>query len=524
MTESVEHTKYSRPLIFLTSISFLGVGCVLKLNSDKISKSLVFISQLDLKLTTNSSIIQKSSSNTQFLPPFPPYNSPELQNPTIYGINDFYTQRETNTSTKPAFFSTKTTNPTILFYNNPWMGFPPRSYKLCGPEFTCIVKTSKSPEELRNADAVIVHPVFTKLEDQKGSIFRDFISKVRTERQMYLFLQWESPEFHTGDYREFNNFFNATLTYRQDSSFLFPYDSIVGLKLRAYFEEKTRKKLGLGDFTNITIEQLYKNPDRARILDENFIKVPRKEKLFGVAAVVSNCRSPYRSNTIKKLNKLLKNPDGTPALNYMGRCDLLDKAGNARGAKVYKKFKTGSGFAGLYKLAMRHKFFLSIENSRCRYYITEKFFENALLAGSVPIVAGAPRVDYEMIAPKSSFIHVDDFSSLEDLAGYVNYLMVNETAYNEYFNWWDSSKISSDFRLSNIEDYKKSGFCKLCSVLKDINSGKGRHWPAIENFQKYWYGSDQGTSYKSTCRRVRGEGHDKIRWRRDLSLLSDLFY
>ena len=227
-------------------------------------------------------------------------------------------------------------------------------------------------------------------------------------------------------------------------------------------------------------------------------------------------------------------PDGTPALNYMGRCNLLDKAGNARGNQVYKKFKSGSGFAGLYGLAMRHKFFLSIENSRCRYYITEKFFENALLAGTVPIVAGAPRRDYEMVAPKKSFIHIDDFSSLEGLAGYVNYLLLNETAYNEYFDWWkptidSKGEKDDDFRMRTVEDYKNSGFCKLCTVLKKSKAGQGRHWPVIENFQRYWYGSDTGTNYDTTCRRVRGEGVTKIRWRRGVrndsdAILSDLFY
>ena len=42
-------------------------------------------------------------------------------------------------------------------------------------------------------------------------------------------------------------------------------------------------------------------------------------------------------------------------------------------------------------------------------------FENALLAGSVPIVSGPTRADYELLVPKSSFIHVDDYETVEEL-------------------------------------------------------------------------------------------------------------
>ena len=53
-----------------------------------------------------------------------------------------------------------------------------------------------------------------------------------------------------------------------------------------------------------------------------------------------------------------------------------------------------------------YKFVLSIENSVCKDYITEKFFNNGLASGVVPIVGGPDREAYEKVASRESFIHV----------------------------------------------------------------------------------------------------------------------
>ena len=56
-----------------------------------------------------------------------------------------------------------------------------------------------------------------------------------------------------------------------------------------------------------------------------------------------------------------------------------------------------------------YKFYLAFENSICRDYVTEKFY-NALLFSTVPVVYGG--ADYESIgAPHNSFIDVRNFHS-----------------------------------------------------------------------------------------------------------------
>ena len=53
-----------------------------------------------------------------------------------------------------------------------------------------------------------------------------------------------------------------------------------------------------------------------------------------------------------------------------------------------------------------YKFYIAFENSICRDYVTEKFY-NTLLFNTVPIVySGA---NFSAIAPKGSYINIHDF-------------------------------------------------------------------------------------------------------------------
>lgn len=80
----------------------------------------------------------------------------------------------------------------------------------------------------------------------------------------------------------------------------------------------------------------------------------------------------------------------------------------------------------------KYKFVIAIENSNCEDYVTEKLLQ-AFASTSIPIIAsrnGKP--DYTRFAPKHSYINVYDYKSIKDLADYLKYLSINETAYNEY--------------------------------------------------------------------------------------------
>ncbi|VDK45577.1 unnamed protein product [Taenia asiatica] len=54
---------------------------------------------------------------------------------------------------------------------------------------------------------------------------------------------------------------------------------------------------------------------------------------------------------------------------------------------------------------------------------------------------GAYKEDYESILPPHSYINVDDFTSISELTGYLQYLNKNDTAYAEYFAWKEYGEI-----------------------------------------------------------------------------------
>ncbi len=68
----------------------------------------------------------------------------------------------------------------------------------------------------------------------------------------------------------------------------------------------------------------------------------------------------------------------------------------------------------------------------------------------VPIVLGAYKEDYTSTLPPQSYINVDDFQSIRELAAYLKYLDQNDTAYAAYFAWRQFGEFAVSFRTSSI--------------------------------------------------------------------------
>ena len=89
--------------------------------------------------------------------------------------------------------------------------------------------------------------------------------------------------------------------------------------------------------------------------------------------------------------------------------------------------------------------YFAFENAlHCTDYITEKFWRNALLSGSVPVVWGPRKQDLLRIAPLDSFIFVEDFESAEKLSEYLMFLDKNETEYRKYFRWREDENMTDE--------------------------------------------------------------------------------
>lgn len=123
-----------------------------------------------------------------------------------------------------------------------------------------------------------------------------------------------------------------------------------------------------------------------------------------------------------------------------------------------------------------YKFYLSFENSNCKDYITEKFFHNALEFNILPIVMGGRPEDYHRLAPYRSFVHVDEFETVEHLGKYLQLLDQDDELYNSYFLWKGTGElINTHF------------WCRICAILHALDRDK-RHWSLQNNTFSAWFG------------------------------------
>ncbi|KAB0390900.1 hypothetical protein E2I00_003343, partial [Balaenoptera physalus] len=118
---------------------------------------------------------------------------------------------------------------------------------------------------------------------------------------------------------------------------------------------------------------------------------------------------------------------------------------------------------GVFNWVLSYRRDSDIFNSQHRDYITEKFWRNALLAGTVPVVLGPSRVTYEAFAPPDAFVHVDDFGSAHELAAFL--AGMNESRYQRYFAWRDR------FRVRLFGDWRER-FCAICARYPHLPPGQ----------------------------------------------------
>ncbi|KAI3695579.1 hypothetical protein L1987_78577 [Smallanthus sonchifolius] len=176
---------------------------------------------------------------------------------------------------------------------------------------------------------------------------------------------------------------------------------------------------------------------------------PKSEKALA-AAFISNCAARnFRLQALEGLEK------SNIKIDSYGGCHR-NRDGNVNKVEALK----------------RYKFSLAFENSNEEDYVTEKFFQS-LVAGSIPVVVGAPNIQDFAPAP-GSILHIKEFKDIESVAKTMKHLAEDPIAYNESLRWKYDGPSDSFKALVDMAAVHSS--CRLCIFLatrireKDENS------------------------------------------------------
>jgi hypothetical protein len=199
------------------------------------------------------------------------------------------------------------------------------------PVWQC--ETSDNRSDVMEYDAVVFHLRTWTIND---------LPEGRSQHQRYVLWSLESAAWFADTIR-MANFFNWTMTYRWDSDIVGPYGYIVPTGDVALHPSEDEMKFYLSKPTPV-----------------NYAK--GKTKM--AAWFVSNCNSASsRNEMVKILRKYID-------VDVYGNCETLKcpKADNVNDSSEDCRQMA----------AKKYKFYLSLENSLCRDYITEKY-ENMLI-------------------------------------------------------------------------------------------------------------------------------------------------
>ena len=201
--------------------------------------------------------------------------------------------------------------------------------KMNCPVINCEATIDKSV--VNNSDFVIVHmlPDVDKI---------DPIPKFRPANQRWIFLLYESPVTYPYNFLKYKSIFNMTATYRFTSDFYSSY---------------------------YTSAKMIWSKNHS--FDNNWNYLVNKTKM--AFALISNCQSKFRLKYIENLKNYIE-------VDIYGRCGKPCLFSNCRAV-----------------LSQKYKFLLAFENSFCKEYITEKFFET-LQYDIIPVVMGSGQYDY----------------------------------------------------------------------------------------------------------------------------------
>lgn len=295
-------------------------------------------------------------------------------------------------------------NITVLLWHWPFS----RAYSLegdvCRDQYGvsgCVLTDSRA--SLPDADAVVFH--HHELRYKRSSLP---LHLPRPPAQKWIWLSLEPPA-NNGPLAAYDGVFNWTMSYRRDADVPIPYGRLV---------PRAAASAPAGD-------------------EDDVDYVVPSNKTHLVCWVVSNYKSRHkRSKVYQRLKQVTK-------------------------VQVYGRWvRRPLSNSDLLPTISRCHFYLAFENSQSVDYVTEKLWRNSFQAGTVPVVLGPPRSNYEALVPGDSFVHVDDFKSVEEMAAFLQRLAADGRRYASYFAW----RRRRDVKL--YTDWRE----RLCQICRHYHS------------------------------------------------------
>ncbi|KOB67350.1 putative alpha1,3-fucosyltransferase B-like proteinue, partial [Operophtera brumata] len=144
-------------------------------------------------------------------------------------------------------------------------------------------------------------------------------------------------------------------------------------------------------------------------------EIKRRDVLANI--LISNCGIPYRTTVIEELKTLL-------GLHVYGGCAL--------------------------------------ENTKCKEYITEKLYHHAYSRGAIPIIQGPSIEDCERLLPPNSYLHLDNYATLEDLAKDVKDISESNERLTSFHMWRYNFNAKNEHAYFGTKSYH---LCRLCEAM-----------------------------------------------------------
>ncbi|XP_033744157.1 alpha-(1,3)-fucosyltransferase C-like [Pecten maximus] len=246
--------------------------------------------------------------------------------------------------------------------------------------------------------------------------------------QVWIFAEFETPNYYYQSkcFHDLKSKVNWTMTYRRDADFPIAH---------GYFREMNKP--------------LYSQKD----LEDIFAKKTKTAVVF-----ISHC--PTVGKRLQFIKVLQSHGIQVDVFGSCGRS--LKQCNNAARYQVSFNVSGQLGADCFSKVLLQYKFFLSLENSLCLDYTTEKSLHRVMQYPIIPVIRDGGNAS--MFHPPHSYLHTSDYSSVKELAQHMKLLAGNKTAYLEYLQW------KQHYYTEDMYTEWNSAFCRICERLHNPES------------------------------------------------------